>query len=136
MVASGHYSYVLGGIIATAIMVGSTYGSVILAQIITEHEEFDLRTLSDVGSFCMDKKGQYFAAIIQYGNFILYLGLGSVILYVFSQIYIRVTPYNEIVEIKAGKKAPAIALVGAMAGFTLPLLVMSFVGVDLVDYLV
>ena len=77
-----------------------------------------------------------YLSLVAFANFILYLGLGSVILYVFSQIYIRVTPYNEITEIKAGKKAPAIALVGAMVGFTLPLLVMSFVGVDLIDYLV
>jgi putative membrane protein len=53
----------------------------------------------------------------------------------FTFLYIRFTPYNEIDEIKAGKKAPAIALVAAMLGFTIPIITMSFHGAAYADYM-
>ena len=58
--------------------------------------------------------------------FALYLGLSLVMLAVFVRLYVWTTPYHDIAEIAKGKMAPAIALAGAMLGFTFPLLVASF----------
>ena len=58
--------------------------------------------------------------------FALYLGLSLVMLAFFVRLYIWTTPYHEPTEIAKGKMAPAIALAGAMLGFTFPLLVASF----------
>src|SRR5688500_14145112 len=68
--------------------------------------------------------------------FITYLGLGIALLLAFTRLYMWTTPYNEINDIRVGKKAPAVALVGAMFGVTLPLLSMSYHGVNVVDFLV
>ena len=58
--------------------------------------------------------------------FALYLGLSLAMLAIFTRLYIWATPYHEPSEIAKGKMAPAIALAGAMLGFTFPLLVASF----------
>ena len=58
--------------------------------------------------------------------FALYLGLSLAMLAMFTRLYIWSTPYHEPSEIRQGKMAPAIALCGAMLGFTFPLLVASF----------
>lgn len=77
-----------------------------------------------------------YLSLIALGNFLLYFGLGTLLLYVFARLYMYTTPYHEVEDIRAGKKAPAIALSGAMLGFTLPLLAMSYVGADYIDFLV
>lgn len=59
-------------------------------------------------------------------QFALYLGLSLVLLALFVRLYIWTTPYHEPTEIAKGKMAPAIALAGAMLGFTFPLLVASY----------
>lgn len=69
-------------------------------------------------------------------NFLLYLALSCGLLAIFTRIYIWTTPYHEPDEIRAGKKAPAIALVGAMLGFTMPLVSMSYHGVNVIDFLI
>jgi putative membrane protein len=56
-----------------------------------------------------------------------YLALSLTMLAAFTWLYIRVTPYDDIQDITDGKMAPAIALTGAMLGFTFPLLVASYV---------
>ena len=66
-----------------------------------------------------------FAAL---GNFLLYITVSCAMLALFTRLYIWFTPYNEMEQMRAGMKAPVIALVGAMFGFTLPLLTMSYVG--------
>lgn len=58
--------------------------------------------------------------------FAIYLSLGLVMLGLFVRLYVWTTPYHEPTEIAAGKIAPAIALAGAMLGFTFPLLVASY----------
>jgi putative membrane protein len=58
--------------------------------------------------------------------FIGYLALSLVMLATFMWLYIRVTPYDDLADITAGKMAPAIALSGAMLGFTFPLIVGSY----------
>ena len=58
--------------------------------------------------------------------FVLYLVFGVAMLAVFTRLYMTVTPYDEAKDIHDGKMAPAIALAGAMLGFTFPLLVASY----------
>jgi putative membrane protein len=58
--------------------------------------------------------------------FILYLFVSLTLLAAFTWAYLNVTPYDEAVDITEGKLAPAIALAGAMLGFTFPLLVASY----------
>ena len=70
------------------------------------------------------------------GNFLLYTFSSLVLLGVFGKIYQWLTPYHEHEQIKAGKLAPAIALGGALIGFTLPLLSVSYHGVNYIDFLI
>jgi putative membrane protein len=68
--------------------------------------------------------------------FVLYFGTGMVLLLAFARLYIWMTPYNEFDEIRAGHRAPAMALFGAMLGYTFPLMAVSLAGVSYGDYLV
>ena len=70
------------------------------------------------------------------GNFLLYTFSSLVLLGVFGKIYQWLTPYHEHEQIKAGKLAPAIALGGALIGFTLPLLSVSYHGINYIDFLI
>src|SRR5258706_6381301 len=54
-------------------------------------------------------------------NFLLYFALALVLLALFVAIYVRVTPYHELVLIRQGNVAAAISLSGALIGFVLPL---------------
>lgn len=66
--------------------------------------------------------------------FALYLALSLVMLGIFVRLYIWSTPYHEPTEIAKGKMAPAIALAGAMLGFTFPLLVASYTRSSVVGF--
>lgn len=68
--------------------------------------------------------------------FLIYLGFSLALLAAFTWAYIQVTPYDEARDITEGKLAPAVALAGAMLGFTFPLLVASYTHSDLVWFLV
>jgi putative membrane protein len=68
--------------------------------------------------------------------FATYLVSSLILLALFTRIYVVITPYSEFEQIKAGKIAPAISLGGAMLGFTLPLLSMSFYGINFIDFLI
>jgi len=70
-----------------------------------------------------------------FGLFALYLAMGLAVLLIFTRAYIWITPYNEVEDIRRGNMAPAVALVGAMLGFTAPLLVASLYGAGWLDYL-
>lgn len=70
------------------------------------------------------------------GNFLLYTFASLVLLGIFGKIYQWLTPYHEQESIRAGKLAPAIALGGALIGFTFPLLSVSYHGVNFVDFLI
>lgn len=70
------------------------------------------------------------------GNFLLYTFASLVLLGIFGRIYQWLTPYHEQESIRAGKLAPAIALGGALIGFTFPLLSVSYHGVNFVDFLI
>ena len=69
-------------------------------------------------------------------NFLLYTFSSLVLLGIFGKIYQWLTPYHEHESIKEGKMAPAIALGGALIGFTIPLLSVSYHGVNYVDFLI
>jgi putative membrane protein len=66
--------------------------------------------------------------------FFMYFLTGVLMLAAFARLYIFTTPYDERVHIAAGKKAPAIALIGAMLGFTIPILTMSYHGARFTEY--
>lgn len=70
------------------------------------------------------------------GNFLLYTFSSLVLLGVFGKIYQWLTPYHEHEQIKAGNVAPAIALGGALIGFTLPLLSLSYHSTSIIDFLI
>jgi putative membrane protein len=61
------------------------------------------------------------------GLFAIYFATAVALWLVFNRVYLYITPYDEATEIKAGKVAPAIALVGAEIGFLLPLCTASYV---------
>ncbi len=77
-----------------------------------------------------------YLSFVAVGNFLLYISTSCAMLALFTRFYISFTPYNEMEQMRAGLKAPAIALVGAITGFTMPLLTMSYIGADLVDFVV
>lgn len=60
--------------------------------------------------------------------FFLYFATFALLWAVFTRAYVATTPWNEAEDIKAGKMAPAIALVGAELGFMIPFGVASWVG--------
>ncbi len=74
-------------------------------------------------------------ALHAFKMFLLYF-MGSLgVLGAFVWIYIRVTPYDEFKQIREGKVGPAIALVGAMLGYTIPIVTMSYHGVHIQEFL-
>ncbi len=61
-------------------------------------------------------------ASLQYvDDFLIYLALSLVLLSVFAWIYDKVTPYDELVLIRAGNVSASIAYAGAIIGLSLPL---------------
>jgi putative membrane protein len=58
--------------------------------------------------------------------FAAYFASSVALLALFTRLYLWVTPYDEGKDISKGKMAPAIALGGAMLGFTFPLLIASY----------
>lgn len=67
--------------------------------------------------------------------FCSYLVLSLAMLCAFTWAYIKVTPYDDLKDIADGKMAPAIALSGAMLGFTFPLIVASYLHAGVVGFL-
>jgi putative membrane protein len=58
--------------------------------------------------------------------FVTYLAFGLAMLALFARLYFIITPHDDMAMIHDGKVAPAIALGGAMLGFTFPLLMASY----------
>jgi putative membrane protein len=54
-------------------------------------------------------------------NFVRYVVVGFGLVFVFLWVYIRLTPWPEFRLIRAGNNAAAVALIGALLGFCLPL---------------
>lgn len=70
------------------------------------------------------------------GNFAMYVGMSLLALWAFVALYIKTTPYHEIDQMHQGKLAPTYALMGAMVGFLLPLLSLSFNSINIIDFTV
>ncbi|MCP4528493.1 MAG: DUF350 domain-containing protein [Aestuariibacter sp.] len=70
-------------------------------------------------------------------HFALYFSVAIAMIVVFSFVYSRVTPYCEWTEIKKNHNtAASIAYVGAIAGFTIPLMSAMNNSVALADFVV
>ena len=67
-------------------------------------------------------------------DFCLYAFSSLALLAVFGRIYMWITPYDEFGAMRQGNSAPALALGGALLGFTFPLLSVSYHGVNFVDF--
>jgi len=63
-----------------------------------------------------------------------YLAAGLALLAIFTFLYMWVTPYDDVKDIKDGHLAPAVALSGAMLGFTFPILVASYTHAGFIDF--
>jgi len=66
-------------------------------------------------------------------SFLLYFVTAIVLLLVFMFIYAKVTPYNELKEIKENNVAAAITFGGAILGFTFPIVSSTFFTHDLLE---
>lgn len=53
-------------------------------------------------------------------NYLLHLATAAGLVMVFFIVYTRITPYNEVLLIRAGNQAAALSLGGALIGFSLP----------------
>jgi len=54
-------------------------------------------------------------------NFVVYFALGGVLTAIFVVLYANLTPQRDIALIRGGNSAAALALVGALLGFEVPL---------------
>lgn len=70
------------------------------------------------------------------GNFVLYFAAAVAIVVAFVLIYTWVTPHRELALIRAGNAAGAIALSGAVIGFSLPVANVIAHSVSIVDMLI
>ncbi|MES2820434.1 MAG: DUF350 domain-containing protein [Pseudomonadota bacterium] len=69
-------------------------------------------------------------------NFLLYFATALALFGLFISLYLRLTPYAELKLIRAGNLAAAIALLGGLLGFALPLASCIAHSVSLQDMLV
>jgi putative membrane protein len=74
-----------------------------------------------------------YITIHAFSNFLMYTTVSLALLFIFTWLYLRLTPYDEFAQMRAGKKAPAFALGGATLGFTAPLLSLSYHGANIID---
>jgi putative membrane protein len=68
--------------------------------------------------------------------FLAYFGSGLVLLSIFAALYTLVTPQKELSLIRAGNATAAVAYMGALVGFSLPLASAAANSVSLVDFLI
>jgi putative membrane protein len=59
--------------------------------------------------------------VTAFPNFVRYVVVGFALAGLFLWIYVLITPWREFALIRAGNSAAAVALVGALLGFCLPL---------------
>jgi putative membrane protein len=72
-------------------------------------------------------------AVISFGE---YLGTSALLLALFVYVYARVTPYKEFSLIAQDNTAVAIALAGAVLGFTIPMVAAIYFTRSLVEMIV
>jgi putative membrane protein len=69
-------------------------------------------------------------------GFFIYALTSIGLLSLFTALYHYLTPYHEMTEMRKGNQAPSIAMGGAMLGYTVSIIVMSFVGINYADFLI
>ena len=72
-------------------------------------------------------------SIRYFDDFLIYFAVALLLFVVFTFVYQKVTPYDEITLIRQGNPAAAVSLSGAMLGFALPLASTVANAVNLVD---
>ena len=72
-------------------------------------------------------------SIRYFDDFLIYFAVALLLFAVFTFVYQKVTPYDEITLIRQGNPAAAVSLSGAMLGFALPLASTVANAVNLVD---
>ena len=68
--------------------------------------------------------------------FLAYFGSGLLLLVVFAALYSLVTPHKELTLIRAGNSTAAVAYLGALVGFSLPLASAAANSVSIVDFVI
>jgi putative membrane protein len=66
-------------------------------------------------------KYQIMESFAGFDDFLIYLGIASLLLATFVAIYVRITPYHEIPLIREGNMAAAFSLSGTLIGMVIPL---------------
>ena len=79
---------------------------------------------------------QVFDSFAGFDDFLVYLAVSLAYLALFVAIYIRVTPYREMVLIREGNMAASFSLSGALLGFIVPLASAVTHSVNLVDMVI
>ena len=69
-------------------------------------------------------------------NFVVYFSLGGVLTAIFVVLYANLTPQRDIALIRGGNSAAALALVGALLGFEVPLASVIAHSVGILDLVV
>jgi putative membrane protein len=69
-------------------------------------------------------------------NFLAYFALGAILTALFALLYSSLTPHREIALIRNGNSAAAIALVGGLLGFVVPLASVIAHSAALIDVVV
>jgi putative membrane protein len=77
-----------------------------------------------------------FDSFAGFDDFLVYLGVSLVLLYLFVWLYIRVTPWREMALIRAGNMGAAFSLSGAILGFIVPLSAAVKYSVNIVDMVI
>lgn len=78
-------------------------------------------------------RDELLASFSGFDDFLIYLGIAAFLLAVFIAIYVRITPYREIVLIREGNMAAAFSLSGTIIGMVLPLASALEYSVNLID---
>ena len=79
---------------------------------------------------------QVFDSFAGFDDFLIYLGVSLALLYLFVWLYIRVTPWAEMALIRAGNRAAAFSLSGAILGVIIPLSAAVKYSVNIVDMVI
>ncbi|HFB2048785.1 MAG: DUF350 domain-containing protein [Hyphomicrobiaceae bacterium] len=77
-----------------------------------------------------------FGYVVGLPAFLLYFGIGLVMLVAFATIYAYATPHKELELIKQGNSAAVVAYLGAIFGFSIPLASAAANSIAVVDFIV
>jgi putative membrane protein len=78
----------------------------------------------------------HYVSVAALQGFVIYMAIGIAMLIVFMFLYMLITPHDDMRAIKMDRTGPTTALVGAMIGFTLPIVSLSYHGSDLLDFII